>query len=128
MIDRRLSERQYDILSRFRAEGAQKIDQLAQDYKLTCQSIRRDINALCALGLARRLHGGVDRPVQQNVTINGRAGLHETSKRLIGDWVARDIPDGSTVFMGKGSTVRFAAKPCVGMPNSSWSPMMSTWR
>ena len=114
-MDPRLSERQNDILSRIGARGAQQIDRLAQDYGLTTQSIRRDINVLCALGLARRLHGGVDLPVlPQNTSINARAGLHGAAKRLIAARVAEDIPDGSTLFMGIGTTVRFTAEALRG--------------
>lgn len=114
-MDPRLSERQNDILSRIGARGAQHIDQLAQDYGLTTQSIRRDINVLCSLGLARRLHGGVDLPVlPQNTSINARAGLHGLAKRLIAARVAEIIPDGSTVFMGIGTTVRFTAEALRG--------------
>jgi DeoR family glycerol-3-phosphate regulon repressor len=114
-MDPRLSERQNDILSRIGARGAQQIDRLARDYGLTTQSLRRDINVLCALGLARRLHGGVDLPVlPQNTSINARAGLHGGAKRLIAARVARDIPDGSTVFMGIGTTVRFTAEALRG--------------
>lgn len=115
MSDPRLSDRQNDILARIGARGAQQIDLLAQDYGLTPQSIRRDINALCALGLARRLHGGVDLPVMaQNTPINARASLHSRAKRLIGAHVARNIPNGSTVFMGIGTTVRFVAEALRG--------------
>jgi DeoR family glycerol-3-phosphate regulon repressor len=111
MTDPRLSERQNDILSRIGARGAQQIDQLAHDYGLTTQSIRRDINALCALGLARRLHGGVDLPVMpQNTPINARARLHGEAKRRIAARIAADIPDGSTVFLGIGTTVSFTAE------------------
>ena len=114
-MDSRLSERQNDILARIGARGAQQIDRLAQDYGLTTQSIRRDINVLCALGLARRLHGGVDLPVlPQNTSISARAGLHGAAKRLIAARVAQDIPNGSTVFMGIGTTVRFTAEALRG--------------
>jgi DeoR family glycerol-3-phosphate regulon repressor len=114
-MDPRLSERQNSILARISASGAQQIDQLALEYGLTSQSIRRDINALCALGLARRLHGGVDLPVlPQNTSIHARAGLHSSAKRQIAAAVAQDIPDGSTVFMGIGTTVRFAAEALRG--------------
>ena len=115
MADPRLSERQNDILARISARGAQQIDKLALDYGLTTQSIRRDINVLCALGLARRLHGGVDLPVMpQNTPINARAGLNGQAKRLIAARIAEDIPNGSTVFMGIGTTVRFAAEALRG--------------
>ena len=114
-MDARLSERQNDILSRISARGAQQIDSLARDYGLTTQSIRRDINVLCALGLARRLHGGVDLPVlPQNTSISARASLHSAAKRQIAARVARDIPAGSTVFMGIGTTVRYAAEALRG--------------
>lgn len=115
MSDPRLSDRQNDILARIGTRGAQQIDLLALDYGLTPQSIRRDINVLCGLGLARRLHGGVDLPVMpQNTPINARAGLHGQAKRLIGSAVAQDIPDGSTVFMGIGTTVRYVAEALKG--------------
>lgn len=70
MIDRRLLKRHYDVLLRIPTQGARKIGWLTQDYKLTCQRIRRDIHALCTPGLAKRLHGGVDQPVQQNASID----------------------------------------------------------
>ncbi|UXN72035.1 DeoR/GlpR family DNA-binding transcription regulator [Devosia neptuniae] len=115
MNDPRLSDRQNDILVRIGARGAQQIDRLAREYGLTTQSIRRDINLLCELGLARRLHGGVDLPVlPQNTSINARASLHGGAKRLIAARVAQDIPDGSTVFMGIGTTVRFTAEALRG--------------
>ncbi|MFD2648879.1 DeoR/GlpR family DNA-binding transcription regulator [Devosia albogilva] len=111
MPHHKLSARQQDILARIGARGAQQIDQLARDYGLTTQSIRRDINALCAMGLARRLHGGVDLPVvPRNTPVHARAGLNSAAKRLIADWIARDIPHGATVFLGIGTTVRYAAE------------------
>lgn len=111
----RLSNRQNDILARISARGAQQIDRLAQEYGLTTQSIRRDINVLCALGLARRLHGGVDLPVMpQNTPINARAGLNGEAKRRIAAGIAQDIPDGSTVFLGIGTTVRYTAEALRG--------------
>lgn len=111
MPHRKLSTRQQDILARIGARGVQQIDQLARDYGLTAQSIRRDINALCAMGLARRLHGGVDLPVvPRNTPVHARAGLNSSAKRLIADWIARDIPNGATVFLGIGTTVRYTAE------------------
>lgn len=111
MSDPRLSERQNDILARIGARGVQQIDMLARDYGLTTQSIRRDINFLCSLGLARRLHGGVDLPVMpQNTPVNARARLHGPAKRLIAERIAQDIPDGSTIFLGIGTTVQFTAE------------------
>lgn len=107
----RLSPRQEDILTLIAADGAQQIDALARRYGLTTQSIRRDINVLCAQGLARRLHGGVDLPViPQNSPVHARAGLQSAAKRRIGIRIADEIPNGSTVFLGIGTTVQATAE------------------
>lgn len=107
----KLSARQRDIIALIETEGAQYIEQLSMRYHLTTQTIRRDINALCNLGFARRFHGGVDLPVQpRNLSVNARAALHAAAKQNIAARVAAAIPPGSTIFMGIGSTVRFVAE------------------
>ena len=106
-----LSGRQRDILALIQAEGAQYIEALAARYGLTTQTIRRDINALCDLGYARRFHGGVDAPIEaRNISINARAALNSLAKQRIARRVAAGIVPGSTVFMGIGSTVQFVAQ------------------
>ena len=110
MSSTHLSQRQQDILDQIASGGAQQIDELARRYGLTTQSIRRDINVLCGLGLARRLHGGVDLPVlPQNSPVHTRSLLQSAAKRRIGAKIAELIPDGSTVFLGIGTTVQFTA-------------------
>ncbi|ODT66683.1 MAG: DeoR family transcriptional regulator [Pelagibacterium sp. SCN 63-23] len=105
-----LSGRQRDILALIETEGAQYIEHLASRYGLTTQTIRRDINALCDLGFARRFHGGVDLPVEsRNISVNARAALNSGAKQRIARRIAADIEPGSTVFMGIGSTVQFVA-------------------
>lgn len=105
-----LSLRQREILALVEAEGAQFIEQLADRFDVTTQTIRRDINALCDLGYARRFHGGVDRPVAaRNISVNARATLNSAAKRRIARRIASAIPPGSTVFMGIGSTVQYVA-------------------
>lgn len=106
-----LSSRQRDILVLIEAEGAQYIEHLAARYAVTTQTIRRDINALCDLGYARRFHGGVDAPVEsRNISINARAALNSAAKQRIARRIAAAIEPGSTVFMGIGSTVQFVAE------------------
>lgn len=106
-----LSGRQRDILALIETDGAQYIEELAARYDLTTQTIRRDINALCDLGFARRFHGGVSVPVEGgNISINARATLNSLAKQRIAKRIAASIEPGSTVFMGIGSTVQFVAK------------------
>ena len=105
-----LSQRQQELLELIASDGAQQIDDLAQRFGLTTQSIRRDINLLCELGLARRLHGGVDLPVlPQNSPVNARSRLQSVAKQHIAERIAGEIPDGSTVFLGIGTTVQATA-------------------
>jgi DeoR family glycerol-3-phosphate regulon repressor len=106
----RLSPRQQEILDLITRDGAQQIDGLARRYGLTTQTMRRDINVLCELGHARRLHGGVDLPVlPQNISVSARAQLNSAAKRRIAAWIAGQIPDGATVFLGIGTTVHYVA-------------------
>jgi DeoR family glycerol-3-phosphate regulon repressor len=110
MSQDRLSARQRDIIALIETEGAQYIEQLAMRYDLTTQTIRRDINALCDLGFARRFHGGVDLPVaSRNTSVNVRSALHRAAKQRIAARIAAEIEPGSTVFMGIGSSVQYVA-------------------
>lgn len=105
-----LSSRQQDILDLIEAEGAQLIEHLATRYGVTTQTARRDINALCELGYARRFHGGVDVPVKGlNISVNARSVLHRAAKQAIASRIAEMIEPSSTVFMGIGSTVQYVA-------------------
>lgn len=110
MSETRLSKRQQELLELIASDGAQQIEGLAHRFGLTTQSIRRDINVLCELGLARRLHGGVDLPVlPQNSPVNARSRLQSAAKQRIAERIATEIPDGSTVFLGIGTTVQATA-------------------
>jgi DeoR family transcriptional regulator, glycerol-3-phosphate regulon repressor len=105
-----LSTRQRHILALIEVDGAQQIDGLALRYGLTTQTIRRDINALCDAGHARRFHGGVDLPVMsRNISVNVRSQLNSGPKRRIASYIGSQITAGSTVFLGIGSTVQFVA-------------------
>ena len=53
-----LAPRQQSILERAREQGYVSIDELAQAFAVTPQTIRRDINQLADQGLLRRTHGG----------------------------------------------------------------------
>ncbi|HEY4203236.1 MAG TPA: DeoR/GlpR family DNA-binding transcription regulator [Devosiaceae bacterium] len=106
-----LSERQAEILALIETEGAQYIDALAQRYGLTTQTIRRDINYLCDRGYARRFHGGVTMLVEgRNISANARFALNSGAKQQIARRIAAEIPEGSTVFMGIGTSVQYVAE------------------
>lgn len=107
----RLSERQNKILEWTSREDTLSIDDLAQHFQLSTQTIRKDINSLCETGMLRRVHGGVCLPSAiENLSFNTRQIMNARNKEQIGITVAKQIPDGSTIFLGIGTTVGSVAK------------------
>ena len=53
-----VSERAHSILESFKAGGAVKTSELAKVFSVSEMTIRRDLEELERLGLARRVHGG----------------------------------------------------------------------
>ncbi|MDW6094819.1 DeoR/GlpR family DNA-binding transcription regulator [Vibrio rhizosphaerae] len=109
-----LTVRQEQILALVHRDEYCAIDVLSQHFAVTTQTIRRDINALCAMGLARRHHGGVGLPATlSNRSYLSRQATDQDEKRLIAEQVAPLIPDGSTVFLGIGTTIALIAERLV---------------
>ncbi|SEO97585.1 transcriptional regulator, DeoR family [Salinihabitans flavidus] len=109
MID--LNDRQREIVALIRRSGLQSINRLADRFGVATQTIRRDINGLCDHGLARRVHGGVVAPSNPvNLNFSARRILNEDAKRAIARAAACEIPNGSTVLLGIGTTVQYTAE------------------
>ena len=53
-----VSERAHSIMESFRADGSVKTSELAKEFSVSEMTIRRDLDELVRLGLARRVHGG----------------------------------------------------------------------
>lgn len=105
------SNREKEILSKVEQQGFTSIADLATEFQITEQSIRRVINPMCEAGTLRRVHGGVDRPVgTSNLAFSTRSEKNLPQKVQIGRAIAERIPDGSSVFIGLGTTTVEAAK------------------
>ncbi len=101
----RLSQRQTKIVDLVRKEGFVSIDFLAQHFRMTPQTIRRDINDLCGKGLLRRYHGGAGLPSSvENTSYGTRQVMNLREKRAIARLVASHIPDDASLFMNIGTT------------------------
>ena len=112
-----LNDRQRQIMEQLRASGQQSINELAAEFGVATQTIRRDINDLCDQGLARRVHGGVAPPSNPlNLNFHARATLNEDRKRAIANAAAALIPEGSTVLLGIGTTVQYVAEALTQTP------------
>ena len=106
-----LTARQNEILQAARIRGRVGVDALASDHEVTPQTIRRDLNELCARGLLARVHGGaVPATSVSNVGYEDRRGLAAEGKRRIGSAAADLIPDNSSVIINIGTTTEQVAR------------------
>jgi len=104
-------KRQAQIREFVQSKGYVTIDFLAQEFGVTPQTIRRDINALSREGLIHRYHGGAGLPpTTENVAYNKRKVLCYQEKQRIARKVAEQIPDHSSLFINIGTTTEAVAR------------------
>ena len=98
-------ERAEAIVELVRNSGFQRIENLSLHFNVTPQTIRRDVNSLCDLGILRRRHGGVDVPnLGENLAYTMRQVLNIDAKRAIARRVAKEVPENASLFFGIGTT------------------------
>ncbi|MBO9477905.1 DeoR/GlpR transcriptional regulator [Shimia sp. R11_0] len=102
--------RQDKILQRAQTSGRVLVEDLALTLEVSQHTIRRDINALCAEGKLRRLHGGAEFiDANLNLPYAARSTLNAAAKKRIALEAARLIPDNATLFFSIGTTPAFVA-------------------
>ncbi len=100
-----LTPRQRRIIELARAKGNVTVESLSEEFMVTPQTIRRDLNVLCDGEYLRRIHGGaVFNDLQVNLGYKARRHIAAGAKRRIGEVAARLIPDGSSLFINIGTT------------------------
>jgi DeoR family glycerol-3-phosphate regulon repressor len=105
-----LSERQVEITELLRQGGFLAVEALAEQFNVTTQTIRRDLTTLCDYGLARRRHGGIERPAEAgNLAYGSRQILARGAKQAIAHEVARHIPDNASIAFSIGTTPEVVA-------------------
>jgi DeoR family transcriptional regulator of aga operon/DeoR family fructose operon transcriptional repressor len=100
-------ERRNDIVAKIRKDRIIKITDLKREYRVSTETIRRDLEYLERNGQLRRVYGGA--------VLNGLYGIEEQyehrehinyfQKRAIGKKAAEFISDGDTLFIDNGTTV-----------------------
>ena len=102
--------RQQKTLEMVRERGYISIEELAQYFDVTPQTIRRDINQLADEGLLRRYHGGAahDSSVE-NTEYTMRVGYMLEEKLRIAEAVAAAVPDHASLFINIGTTTESIA-------------------
>ncbi|WP_272003629.1 DeoR/GlpR family DNA-binding transcription regulator [Roseovarius sp. ZX-A-9] len=100
-----------DILEIARREGRVTVDELAERFGVTSQTIRRDLTSLTRTGALQRVHGGaVLAAGVSNLEYEARRRLNATGKQAIGRAAAARIPDGASVFLDIGTTSEAVAR------------------
>jgi DeoR family fructose operon transcriptional repressor len=101
-------ERQQAIARLVNQRGRMSVNQLARQYDVTTETVRRDLSALERMGLVRRVHGGVVPPASLSLI---ESGLRERDQVNIEikERIARAALDrlpmaGGTVLLDAGST------------------------
>lgn len=111
----KVDERRSRIAEQVRREGTASIEDLAGQFGVTEQTIRRDVNTLCDEGILLRRYGGVTLPPQverlsnKNLPYDLRQVLHLDAKRAIARLVAESVPDGASLFFSVGTTPELVA-------------------
>lgn len=106
-----LPPRQQQILELVRERGYVSIEEMAQQFVVTPQTIRRDINQLAESNLLRRYHGGAayDSSIE-NTAYAMRADQMRDEKQRIADKVAAQVPDHASLFINIGTTTECIAR------------------
>lgn len=105
------SHRQVQIMELIQEKGFVSIDELVDHFKVTPQTIRRDLNQLAEQRKLRRHHGGAGvESSTVNVSYQSRKIMNLEAKERIAAELIQQIPDGSSLFINIGTTTETIAK------------------
>jgi len=91
--------------------GYASVEQMAELFDVTTQTVRRDISELAVAGRIRRYHGGAAlSPAIDAVTYRQRRIDRIEAKRRIAVRVGQLVRDGSSIFLDAGTTCEAVAE------------------
>ncbi len=110
--------RQTEILNIARRKGQVSVDKLAQRFKTSVQTIRKDLTELSDAGQLKRVHGGAILPTGvSNIGYADRRALGAEAKAAIAQRLAEDIPENATLFLNIGTTTEAVARALLNHRN-----------
>lgn len=113
-----LNIRQMEILDIARASGRVGVEDLAERFDVTLQTIRRDLGELADQGVLDRVHGGaVLRSGVSNIGYAQRRQMNAEAKAAIARACAAQIPDNSSVILNLGTTTEAVARELMNHRN-----------
>lgn len=97
--------RRQRILQLARAEGSVRVADLSRRFKVTPETIRREINRLAGLGQLERVHGGAMLPVADaEEPFPHRLSRQSAAKDAIGRAAAELVADGDVIALDASTT------------------------
>lgn len=91
------------------------VDDLAAHFRVTPQTIRRDMNLLSTRNLLERFHGGARPPSpSENTQYDIRRRTMAAQKKAIARAAANQIPNGASLFITIGTTTEAVAQCLIG--------------
>jgi DeoR family transcriptional regulator, glycerol-3-phosphate regulon repressor len=109
-----LSPRQQQILALARQSGNVVVEELADRFEVTPQTIRKDLNELCDGRLLARTHGGAMLSSGvENMAYEARRQIASGEKQSIGQRAASLIPNNCSLFINIGTTTEEVARALV---------------
>lgn len=106
--------RHQEIVNLVQQHGYVSTEDLVEQFKVSPQTIRRDLNELADENKIRRHHGGATIPLSSvNTAYTTRKVMRLNEKDTIAEALAKHIPDGATLFIDIGTTPESVAKALV---------------
>lgn len=113
-----IEARHKQILDLLRSQEAVEVEDLAERFGLTTQTIRQDLRDLDERGLLKRTHGGARRLASvAGRDYSERRSFRGHEKRAIAELAASLIPDNCSLTLNIGTTTEQVARALVGHSN-----------
>lgn len=113
-----ISPRQSDIAEVARETGRVSVDDLSEQFDVTPQTIRKDLNELCDRNILQRVHGGAVLTTRvTNLGYESRRFIASDEKRRIGLKAASLIPDNCSMLINIGTTTEQVAQALLTRKN-----------
>lgn len=107
-----LQKRRSEIIEKIKVQRMVKVSDLVNEYQVSIETIRRDLEYLESRGYLRRVYGGavIDGLLGQEPVYSHREVINYEEKRAIGIKAAELIEDGDTLFIDVGTTTLEVAR------------------
>lgn len=104
-------ERRKLIISKLEAEGKVIVSELAKEFDITEETVRRDLEWVEGEGLATKIYGGaILKTGALDIPYNIRKSVNVEEKKKIAEKIAERITDGDRIMLDASSTAIYVIK------------------